>query len=88
MTAGEGGYEAVDGSFTHARYLSINSAGYVPALAVEDGIVMEMPAVLTMIAHLAADQERGLKLLGETSLEETTIIHWLAWLDSQARFTA
>ncbi|RYO83953.1 hypothetical protein DL766_000994 [Monosporascus sp. MC13-8B] len=59
MMAGEDEYQAADGSFTHAEYLSINPTGY--------------------IAHLAPDRERGLNLLGETSLEETTVIHWLAW---------
>ncbi|RYP22850.1 hypothetical protein DL765_001446 [Monosporascus sp. GIB2] len=80
MRAGEDGYEAADGSFTHTEYLSINPTGYVPALAVDGEIVTEMPAVLTMIAHLAPDRERGLKLLGETSLEKSMVIHWLAWL--------
>ncbi|RYP76887.1 hypothetical protein DL771_001440 [Monosporascus sp. 5C6A] len=52
MRAGENGYEAADGSFTHAEYLSINPTGYVPALAVEDEILLgETPLEKTTVIH-------------------------------------
>lgn len=94
LRPGSGGVEAADGSLTYAEYLRLNPTGFVPALIVtEDGggeaeIVTEMPAVLTMIAHLAPSragvlrEETGAQapLLGRTVRERVAVAHWMAWL--------
>ena len=80
MKEGPNGVVPADGSFTRAEYLQIHPSGYVPALTVDGHAVTEAPAVLAMIARLAPDREQGLRLLGETDLEQAEVIHWMAWL--------
>ena len=80
MRVGSDGLEPADGSLTHAEYLQIHPSGYVPALTVDGRAVTEMPAVLTMIAHLAPDREAGLRLLGKTDTDKVDVVHWMAWL--------
>ncbi|KAF2623787.1 glutathione S-transferase [Macroventuria anomochaeta] len=80
MREGPDGYEAADGSLTHAEYLNINPLGYVPVLIVDGEVITEMPAILTMIAHLAPDQEAGREMLGRTPLEKARVVEWMAWL--------
>jgi glutathione S-transferase len=88
-TDANGKYTAADGSFSHDEYLKLNHTGYVPALAVGDGVIIaEMPAVLTYIASIALESRDSLdvkseevaSLLGRTVLEKAQIVQWLAYL--------
>jgi glutathione S-transferase len=80
MIAGPDGYEAVDGSLTHAEYRVVNPLGYVPTLVVDGESVTEMPAVLTMIVQLSSDEQKAGELLGRTALERARVAEWMAWL--------
>lgn len=57
---------AADGSFTHEEYKKIHPMGYVPALKVDDTIIIELPAIVNYIASL----EPGRQLLGRTPLQQ------------------
>ncbi|KAF4970423.1 hypothetical protein FSARC_2543 [Fusarium sarcochroum] len=70
------GVEAADGSFTHAQYRSIHPKGRVPALAVDEEIITEMPAVINYISSLIPNEN----LLGVTALERAKVTEWLAFL--------
>ncbi|SPO06459.1 uncharacterized protein DNG_09149 [Cephalotrichum gorgonifer] len=74
--------EAADGSLSHEAFLTINPRGYVPTLVVGSGpdaeIITELPAVVTYVASVAADQ--GHNLLGAPDhLTRARIAEWLAW---------
>ena len=73
---GPDGYQAADGSFTHAEYLKINPSGYVPALSVHGTIITETLAILRFLADLAPARQ----LLGYTALERARTDAWLSWL--------
>ena len=46
-----GVFAAADGSFTNEEYKEkIHPSGYVPALTVDDQVIIELPAILTYIA--------------------------------------
>ncbi|RWA11455.1 hypothetical protein EKO27_g3636 [Xylaria grammica] len=77
---GDNGLEAVDGSLSNAEYRKINPAGYVPVLVVDDEVITEQFAVLTMIALLSPDKEAGEALLGRDSLGRVRVTEWMAWL--------
>lgn len=77
LHVGDSGYEAADGSFSHAEYVQdINSTGYVPALSVDGEVITENPAILRYIANLAPERQ----LLGSTALQKARVDEWLAWL--------
>ena len=76
MTVGPDGYEAADGSLSHAAYLKIHPSGYVPALSVDGFVVTENPAILQYIASFAPERE----LLGSTTKETYRAMEWMAWL--------
>ena len=76
LKPGPHGYEAVDGSFTNAEYCAIHPRGYVPALAVNNQVITEMPAILSFISSLIPDE----RLLGSTSFENAKIVEWLVFL--------
>jgi glutathione S-transferase len=80
MIAGPDGYEAADGSLTHAEFRVINPMGYVPVLFVDGESITEMPAVLTMIAELSSDEQKTKELLGRTAIERARVAEWMAWL--------
>ncbi|RGP79313.1 hypothetical protein FLONG3_2542 [Fusarium longipes] len=76
LTPGPNGYEAADGSFTNAEYRAIHPRGYVPALAVDEGIITEMPAILSYISSLVPKEN----LLGTTPFQNAKALEWLAFL--------
>lgn len=76
-------YSAADGSFTHAEFLCLNPAGWVPVLRLDDEIITEMPAVLSAIARLAPDEG----LLGRTPAEINKVNEWMAWLSGTVHGT-
>jgi glutathione S-transferase len=76
LKPGPNGYEAADGSFTNAEYRSIHPRGYVSALAVNDQIITEMPAILTFISSLNPNE----RLLGSTPFENAKVLEWLVFL--------
>ncbi|KAJ4267546.1 hypothetical protein NW762_003653 [Fusarium torreyae] len=73
---GPDGIEAADGSFTHAQYRSIHPKGRVPALAVDNEIITEMPAVINYISSLVPNEN----LLGINALNCAKVREWLAFL--------
>ncbi|KAF5021796.1 hypothetical protein F66182_6171 [Fusarium sp. NRRL 66182] len=73
---GPDGVEAADGSFTHAQYRAIHPRGYVPALAVDNEVITEIPAVLNYISSLVPDEN----LLGVGPLQRAKVAEWLAFL--------
>ena len=83
MGLGPDGYEAADGSFTHAGYLKINPNGYVPTLSVDGFIITEMPAILRYVASLAPQR----RLLGSTLLEQARVEEWMVWLSGTLHST-
>ncbi|KAI1053748.1 hypothetical protein LB507_007417 [Fusarium sp. FIESC RH6] len=76
LKPGPHGYEAADGSFTNAEYRSIHPRGYVPALAVNNDIVTEMPAILSFISSLVPNE----RLLGSAPFENAKVMEWLVVL--------
>ncbi|RFN46178.1 hypothetical protein FIE12Z_9596 [Fusarium flagelliforme] len=76
LKPGPHGYEAADGSFTNAEYRAIHPRGYVPALAVNDQIITEMPAILSFISSLVPNE----CLLGSTPFENAKVMEWLVFL--------
>ncbi|KAL6922246.1 hypothetical protein ACHAPO_003002 [Fusarium lateritium] len=76
LKPGPNGYEAADGSFTNSEYRAIHPRGYVPALAVDNEIITEMPAILSYISSLVPKEN----LLGATSFQNAKVIEWLAFL--------
>ncbi|RBR03594.1 uncharacterized protein FIESC28_11734 [Fusarium coffeatum] len=76
LKPGPNGYEAADGSFTNAEYRSIHPRGYVPALAVNDHIITEMPAILSFISSLIP----GKRLMSSTPFENAKVMEWLVFL--------
>ncbi|KAM0236570.1 hypothetical protein ACHAP5_009381 [Fusarium lateritium] len=76
LKGGPNGAEAADGSFTNAQYRSIHPRGYVPALAVDNEVITEMPAILTFIASLIPDEN----LLGVTPFQRAKVLEWLVVL--------
>ncbi|KAJ4122715.1 hypothetical protein NW768_010155 [Fusarium equiseti] len=76
LKPGPHGYEAADGNPTNAEYRSIHPRGYVPALAVNDQIITEMPAILSFISSLVPDQH----FLGNTPFENAKVMEWLVFL--------
>lgn len=84
MKPGPEGFEAADGSLTHADYLKIHPNGLVPALGVDDQVITEMPAVLTYIASLAPERN----LLGDDTFQRAKAAEWMAWLSGTVHSTA
>lgn len=77
MGWGPDGLEAADGSLSHADYLQISAAGYVPALVTGDGVsITELPAVVTYIASLAP----ATSVLGAEGIDRAKVYEWLTWL--------
>lgn len=76
IKGGPDGAEAADGSFTNAQYRSIHPRGYVPALAVDNEVITEMPAILTFIASLISNEN----LLGATPFQRAKVLEWLVVL--------
>ncbi|KAG5658103.1 hypothetical protein KAF25_007054 [Fusarium avenaceum] len=76
IKGGPNGAEAADGSFTNAQYRSIHPRGYVPALAVDNEVITEMPAILTFIASLIPNEN----LLGATPIQRAKVLEWLVVL--------
>lgn len=76
LRRGPDGFEAADGSFTNAEYRRVHHMGYVPALAVDDEVITEMPAVVGYISSLVPDEN----LVGATALDKAKVTEWLAWL--------
>lgn len=67
------------GETIQSAYMSINPKGRVPALAFDDTLLTEVPAVLTYLAleHPAAG------LLPSEPLAQARTLEWLAWLASE-----
>lgn len=84
MKPGPEGFEAADGSLSHADYLKIHPNGLVPALGVDDQVITEMPAVLTYIASLAPEKS----LLGDDIFQRGKSAEWMAWLSGSLHSTA
>ncbi|KAK6725087.1 hypothetical protein QX201_003848 [Fusarium graminearum] len=76
LKPGPNGYEAADGSFTNAEYRAIHPRGYVPALAVDNEIITEMPAILSYISSLIPKEN----LMGITSFQNAKVMEWLVFL--------
>ncbi|KAL3608665.1 hypothetical protein FPOAC2_03671 [Fusarium poae] len=76
LKPGPNGYEAADGSFTNAEYHAIHPRGYVPALAVDNDIITEMPAILTYLSSLLPKEN----LLGVTPFQNAKVVEWLVFL--------
>ncbi|KAJ4327146.1 hypothetical protein N0V84_002408 [Fusarium piperis] len=76
LRSGPDGFEAADRSFTNAEYRRIHPMGYVPALAVDDEVITELPAVVGYISSLVPNEN----LLGVKVLEKAKVTEWLAWL--------
>jgi glutathione S-transferase len=76
LKPGPNGYEAADGSFTNAEYRAIHPRGYVPALAVDDEIITEMPAILSYISSLIPKEN----LLSVTPFQSAKAMEWLVFL--------
>jgi glutathione S-transferase len=60
------------------RYLRINPHGRVPALAVDDAIILENPAIMTFVARQFAPSE----LLPPNPLAEARCFQFMAWIAS------
>lgn len=77
MTFGPNGVESVDGSLSAEAYRRINPDGLIPALKVNNDVVItENPAILTYIADLVPDRN----LLGRDALERAKVHQWLCWM--------
>ncbi|KAM0302900.1 hypothetical protein ACHAPM_003685 [Fusarium culmorum] len=76
LKSGPNGYEAADESFTNAEYRAIHPRGYVPALAVDNEIITEMPAILSYISSLIPKEN----LMGITSFQNAKVMEWLVFL--------
>ncbi|UZP36400.1 hypothetical protein NXS19_004216 [Fusarium pseudograminearum] len=76
LKPGPNGYEAADGSFTNAEYRAIHPRGYVPALAVDNDIITEMPAILSYISSLIPNEN----LMGVTPFQKAKAMEWLVFL--------
>ncbi|KAK3672441.1 hypothetical protein LTR78_007748 [Recurvomyces mirabilis] len=76
MIDGPDGYQAADGSFSHADYRKISPAGFVPALVVDGQALTDNAAMLTYLAGLRQDEGLG----GSDEWERAKIGEWLAWL--------
>jgi glutathione S-transferase len=76
FSADRRGWVAVDGSITMDEYrATIHPHGYVPVLKIDDEVVTENVAILTLIASLAPERH----LLGRTHLERARVAEWMAW---------
>lgn len=80
-----------DNSMTRAKFLSkINPEGLVPALQVNDKVIVEMTGILTYIAALAEEHGRH-GWLPSDAIKRAKAYEWISWLSgtihSQA-FTA
>ncbi|KAF5570897.1 transcriptional activator CMR1 [Fusarium phyllophilum] len=73
---GPNGVEAADGSFSNAQYRSIHPRGYVPALAVDNEVITEMPAILSYISSLIPKEN----LLGTGPIQKAKVLEWLVFL--------
>ncbi|KAI1015928.1 hypothetical protein LB505_003977 [Fusarium chuoi] len=73
---GPNGVEAADGSFSNAQYRSIHPRGYVPALAVDNNVITEMPAILSYISSLVP----GENLFGIGPIQQAKVLEWLVFL--------
>ncbi|KAF9770233.1 hypothetical protein IL306_012248 [Fusarium sp. DS 682] len=73
---GHEGVEAADGSFKNAQYRSIHPRGYVPALAVGNQVITEMPAILSYISSLIPQEN----LFGATPFQQAKVLEWLVFL--------
>ncbi|KAF5633621.1 transcriptional activator CMR1 [Fusarium sp. NRRL 52700] len=73
---GPNGVEAADGSFSNAQYRAIHPRGYVPALAVDNEIITEMPAILNYISSLVPEEN----LFGIGKIQEAKVLEWLVFL--------
>ncbi|KAF5006234.1 hypothetical protein FDECE_7394 [Fusarium decemcellulare] len=76
---GPEGCEAADGSFTNAQYRAIHPLGYVPALAVDEGVITEVAAVVNYLSSLVPEKN----LLGVEPLERARVAEWLAFLSGR-----
>lgn len=76
MAFGPQGVHAADGTISHKEYLKIHPMGYVPALAVDEAIITEVPALLSYISSL----EPQAKLFGHDSLSHARVMEWLSYL--------
>lgn len=73
MKLGPEGYSAADGSFDTAEYKArIHPSGYVPALAVDDEVITELPALLFYIASLSDNN-----LVPQDGLQRARVAEWL-----------
>ena len=80
-----------DNPMTHAEFLSkINPEGLIPALQVNDKVIVEMTGILTYIAALAEEHGRH-GWIPTDILQRAKAYEWISWLSgtihSQA-FTA
>ncbi|KAB8068364.1 glutathione S-transferase [Aspergillus leporis] len=57
-------------------FRQINPKMRVPVISVDDEIVSELPAVMTVISSLAPEKQ----LMGKTSMETVRVYEWLNWL--------
>lgn len=84
MRCGVSGMEAADGTMLHEGYCSVNPFGLVPALRVDDGVILETPALLQMIARLPPQDKKmtGGNMIGCTAAEKSEcsrMVHMVIW---------
>ncbi len=60
-------------------YLAVNATGKLPALEVDDEVLTETPAILTLIADRAAP---SVSLLADTALGRYRALEWMSFLTS------
>lgn len=58
----------------------INPKLRVPVLSIDDEIITEVPAILTVLVHLASPDR---KLLGKTLIETARVYEWMNWISGQ-----
>jgi glutathione S-transferase len=76
----EKGTAAFDDSISGEEYrATIHPYGYVPALKVDDEILLESVAILNYIASLAPNRP----LLGNTDLERAKVLSWTTFLSGR-----
>ncbi|KAI1053035.1 hypothetical protein LB506_009933 [Fusarium annulatum] len=73
---GPNGVEAADGSFSNAQYRSVHPRGYVPALAVDNEVITEMPAILSYMSSLVPEEN----LFGVGTIQQAKVLEWLVFL--------
>ena len=82
MSFGPSGIHSKDGSLSPEQYRArVHPQGRVPALQVDDQVITELPAILSYITSIAADQKLAESLWGGSDpIAKARVLEWCFWI--------